>query len=180
MLVVPIHCPPGNVLDPKAQGRLLVGSTLCVFPTLWLRGRSTTPRERIPGAHTWSLPDAVLHPLFLGEFSSVPVPVITSRVKAFLSPLSPPGGSTHLQVAVGVSRAAGLCGKKKRLYLSLERGEGREEERESNIDVQEKHPLAHASSGDMACNPVALTGNQTHDLSVCGMTPSPLGHIGQG
>ena len=41
------------------------------------------------------------------------------------------------------------------IYLFSERGEGREEEREKNIDVQEKHPLVASrtpATGELAVN----------------------------
>ena len=41
------------------------------------------------------------------------------------------------------------------IYLFLERGEGREKDRERNIDVQEKHQLVDShmpQTEDLACN----------------------------
>ena len=46
--------------------------------------------------------------------------------------------------------------KKDYIYLLLERGEGREKERERNIIDQEKHRLVASNTpptGDLACNP---------------------------
>ena len=57
------------------------------------------------------------------------------------------------------------------IYLFLERGEGREKERERNMDVQEKHQsdgcLSHAPNWGPGSRPMqacALTGNPTGDL----------------
>ena len=60
----------------------------------------------------------------------------------------------------------------KNVYLFLERGEGREKEGERNTEVREKHwslPLVclwPATEPTMWA--LALTGNQTSDLSLCG------------
>ena len=63
------------------------------------------------------------------------------------------------------------------IYL-LFRGEGREKEREGNINVW--LPLAHPLLGTwpttQAC---ALTGNQTSDLLVCRPALNPLSHTSQ-
>ena len=66
------------------------------------------------------------------------------------------------------------------IYLSLERGEGREEtwmfERKSRW-----LPLAHPKLGTWpATQACALTRNRTGDLSVCGTMPNPLSHTSQG
>ena len=64
------------------------------------------------------------------------------------------------------------------IYLFSERGEGREKEGERNID---QLPLV---STPMRTKPTiqacALTGNRTHGLSLCRMTPNQLSHTGQG
>ena len=52
--------------------------------------------------------------------------------------------------------------KKDFIYVFLDTGEGREKEREKNIDVQEKY------------QPVARTGNRTSNLSVLRLAFSPL------
>ena len=69
-------------------------------------------------------------------------------------------------------------------YLFLERGEGREKERERNINVWEIHWLVAScmpSTGDLIRNPdKALTWNWTSDLLVCKLALSPLGHTSQG
>ena len=63
--------------------------------------------------------------------------------------------------------------------IILERGEGREKERERNINVW--LPLARPQLGTwpttQAC---ALTGDQTSDFLVCGSTINPLGQTSQG
>ena len=63
-------------------------------------------------------------------------------------------------------------------YLFLEIGEGREKERESNID---QLPLTWPQLGTwpttQAC---ALTRNQTSDLSICRLMLNPLSHTSQG
>ena len=68
------------------------------------------------------------------------------------------------------------------LFIVRER-EGREKERERNIDVQEKHQLSSACPqlGTWpATEARAGTGNQTGKFSVCRMTPNPLSHTSQG
>ena len=68
--------------------------------------------------------------------------------------------------------------KKYVIYLFLEREEGREKERERNID---QLPLTHSQPGTgPATQACALTGNRTGDLSVCQMTPNPLSHNSRG
>ena len=68
-------------------------------------------------------------------------------------------------------------------YLFLERGKGRGDERERNIDVREKHrsvaSCVHPDQGPVTWVCV-LTGNQTGGFSVCGMTPNQLSHTGKG
>ena len=67
---------------------------------------------------------------------------------------------------------------KESVYVFLERGEGREKERERNISWL---PLAHPQPGTWAATQArALTRNRTPDLSVSGTTPSPLSHTSQG
>ena len=65
-----------------------------------------------------------------------------------------------------------------RFYLFLERGEGREKERERNIDVW--LPLAHLPLGTwpttQAC---ALTGNRTYNPLVRRQALNPLGYTSQ-
>ena len=62
-------------------------------------------------------------------------------------------------------------------YLFLERGDGREKERERNTDWL---PVAHPKQGPwFTAQACALTGNQTGDLSVYGTMPNPLSHISQ-
>ena len=70
----------------------------------------------------------------------------------------------------------------------LETGERRKKEKEGNIDVREKYQSV-AFSFMLKCNPtrdqtcipsMCLTGIQTGNLSVCGMTPSQLSHTSQG
>ena len=66
-----------------------------------------------------------------------------------------------------------------RLYLFLERGEGRKEERERNINVW--FPLAHPQLGTWpATQACALTGNQNSNFSVCRPALNPLSHTSQG
>ena len=65
------------------------------------------------------------------------------------------------------------------IYLFLERGVGREKEREININVW--LPLAYSKLGTWpatwAC---ALAGNPTGDISVCRPALNPLSHTSQG
>ena len=65
------------------------------------------------------------------------------------------------------------------IYLSLERGEGKEKERERNISVW--LPPMHSHPGTwpptQAC---ALTGNQTGDPLVCRLALNPLSYTSQG
>ena len=62
------------------------------------------------------------------------------------------------------------------IYLFLDRGEGREKEREKNIEVS--LPLARPLQGTWpATQACALTGDRT---SVCRPALSPLSHTGQG
>ena len=65
------------------------------------------------------------------------------------------------------------------MYLFLERGEGREKERERNINVwlPLTRPLLGTWPATQAC---ALTGNQTCDLLVYRLALSPLSHTSQG
>ena len=71
------------------------------------------------------------------------------------------------------------------IYLFLERGEGREKERERNIDVREKrqsiashtHPNWGSKPATWAC---ALTGNWTCNLLVYRMMLQPTEPPGQG
>ena len=69
------------------------------------------------------------------------------------------------------------------LFISRGRGRG-EKERERNINVRERHPLAASPmgpDGDQNCNlAMCPTGNQTGDLSLCGMVPNQLSHTSQG
>ena len=65
--------------------------------------------------------------------------------------------------------------------LILERWEGREKERERNIDVREKHQSgASHKRPDQGPNlQCALTRNRTGDLLLCSMMPNQLSHTGQ-
>ena len=67
----------------------------------------------------------------------------------------------------------------KRLYLFLERGEGREGERERNITVwlSLMCPPLGTWPSTQAC---ALTGNQTSDPLVHRLALNPLTHMSQG
>ena len=74
---------------------------------------------------------------------------------------------------------------KKIFYLYLERGEGREKERERNIDMCERHidwmPLTHPQLGNWpAVQACALTRNQTGNLPVCRPVLNPLSHTSKG
>ena len=65
------------------------------------------------------------------------------------------------------------------IYLFLDRGEGREEERERNIN--EWLPLARPLLGTWpATQACALTGNRTCSPSVCRLALNPLSHTSQG
>ena len=60
------------------------------------------------------------------------------------------------------------------IYLFLERGEGREKERERNIDRP-------SSNQHQTRNPGMFPNqNRTGDLSVCGKMPNQLSHTGHG
>ena len=65
------------------------------------------------------------------------------------------------------------------MYLFLERGEGREKERESNINVwlPLKCPLLGTWSITQAC---ALTGNHTDNPLFLRWALNPLSHTSQG
>ena len=65
------------------------------------------------------------------------------------------------------------------IYLFLERGEGREKERERDINVWMflKRPLLETWPTIQAC---ALSGNQTSDPLVHRPALNPLSHISQG
>ena len=68
-------------------------------------------------------------------------------------------------------------------YLFSEKGEGREKERERNIDVQEKHQFvaSHSPLGpSLQPRHVPWPGFQPADLLVCGITPKALSHTSQG
>ena len=64
------------------------------------------------------------------------------------------------------------------LFPFLERGEGKENERERNIDVQEKHQSI-ASPWLLTGDPPATQASQTGKLSVRRPALSPLSHTGQ-
>ena len=65
------------------------------------------------------------------------------------------------------------------IYLLLERGQGREEERERNINVW--LPLTHPLLGNWpATQAYALTGNRTCDPLVRRLVLNPLSHTSQG
>ena len=65
------------------------------------------------------------------------------------------------------------------IYLFLDRGEGREKERERNINVW--FPVAHLLLGAWPTTQGwALTGNQTSDLLVLRPAFNPLSHTNQG
>ena len=65
------------------------------------------------------------------------------------------------------------------IYLFLERGEGKEEERERNINVW--LPLARPQMGTWpATQACALTGDPTGDLSVHRLVFNPLSRTSQG
>ena len=70
------------------------------------------------------------------------------------------------------------------IYLFLEKGEGREKERERNIDMWEIHWLVASHTAQMGTWPATqactLTGNRTSNLSVCRQPLSPLSHTSQG
>ena len=65
------------------------------------------------------------------------------------------------------------------IYLFLERGEGREKERERNISVWLPlvHPLLGTCPATQAC---PLTGNRTSDPLVIRLALNPLSHTSQG
>ena len=68
---------------------------------------------------------------------------------------------------------------KKRFYLFIFRGEGREKEREGNINVW--LPLVHPPLGTWPSTQVcALTGNLTCNLLVHRLVLNPLSHTSQG
>ena len=65
------------------------------------------------------------------------------------------------------------------------REEGREKEKERNIDVRVKHrSFAFPTHPGMGTKPAtqarALTGNRTCDLSLCRMMPNQPSHTGRG
>ena len=66
-----------------------------------------------------------------------------------------------------------------RFYLILERGEGREKERDRNINVWLllTHPLLGTWATSQVC---ALTGNQTSNSLVHSLSLNPLSHTSQG
>ena len=65
------------------------------------------------------------------------------------------------------------------IYLFLERGEGREKERERNVDVwlTLAHPQLGTQPTTQAC---ALPGNRTSNPVVCRLALNPLSHTSQG
>ena len=68
--------------------------------------------------------------------------------------------------------------KKDFIYLFLDRGEGREKERErNNVWLPLMRPLLGTWPSTQAC---ALTGNQTRDPLVHRLVLSPLSHTSQG
>ena len=70
------------------------------------------------------------------------------------------------------------------IYLFLERWEGREKEKERNVDVQEtQRPFASLTppTGGLACNPgMCPDQNQTSNLSARKLALIPLSHTSQG
>ena len=73
----------------------------------------------------------------------------------------------------------GLIHFLKIFYLFLEKGEGRGEERERNINMwlPVTHSLLRTWLTTQAC---ALTGDLTNDPLVCRLALNPLGHTSQG
>ena len=67
----------------------------------------------------------------------------------------------------------------KNILFILERGEGREKERQININMclSPAHPLLGTWPATQAC---ALPGNQTRDHLVCRLALNPLSHTSQG
>ena len=65
------------------------------------------------------------------------------------------------------------------IYLFLERGEGREKERERNIIVwlPLMQPLLGTWPATQAC---ALTGSRTNNPLICSQALNPLSHTSQG
>ena len=65
------------------------------------------------------------------------------------------------------------------MYLLLEKREGKEKERERNINVwlPFMQPLLGTWPATQAC---ALTGNQTGDPLICKLALNPLSHTSQG
>ena len=70
------------------------------------------------------------------------------------------------------------------IYLFLGRGEGRENDRERNIDVWEKHQFIASCMPQQgtwsATQTSAVTGNWTGNLLVCKPAFNPLSHSSQG
>ena len=92
--------------------------------------------------------------------------------------LSGRDGVPVIKVAMTMLRACFLVFKFF-IYLFLDRREGREKERERNIDQlpSVRLVLMRTKPAAQAC---ALTGNQTNHLSLCGKAPNQLSHNGQG
>ena len=71
-------------------------------------------------------------------------------------------------------------------YLFLERGEGRDKERERNINVREKHHLVashmHPDPGDWTLNPGMCPDQELNwgHFSLCGRMANQLSYISQG
>ena len=75
--------------------------------------------------------------------------------------------------------------KKFFIYLFLERGKGREEERERNVDVSEKHCLVascthHIQGPNLQPRHVLWLGIELVTFCFCRMMPNQLNHTGQG
>ena len=73
------------------------------------------------------------------------------------------------------------------IYLFLNRGEGREKERERNVSLlcERETSICFCLSyvphwTEPTTQACTLAGNQTGDLRLCGPTPNQLSHAGQG
>ena len=71
------------------------------------------------------------------------------------------------------------------IYLFIERGEGRENEKERNINAKEERRLvafriSPALGPEPTTQACALTRDRTSDLLFCGTIPNRLSHTGLG
>ena len=108
--------------------------------------------------------------------------VVSSKNSAFILSFIPL--QQHVFLPAIVFKIFLLLFLKEFIHVFLEREEGREKERERNIDVRENHrnfTSRTPPAGDLARNSGMRPDQESNsDLTVCGPMPSPLSHTSRG